>query len=101
MSEDHGQRLQVLEQNLQKMHEEQTAQMNRLLALDALLMRVFEQMSAAQIQTAAKRYEDQWMEVMARLAPPLQRPQLWQQQLQRLEGFVQDALDAERGAAQG
>ena len=98
MSEDHGQRLQALEQNLQKMHEEQTAQMNRLLAQETLIRGLLRRLPSEVLRSLASEYEEQWMAAMALVPPAQQRPHLWQQHVQQMAKYEEEAFAAEQDA---
>lgn len=98
MSEGHGRRIQALEQHLQKQHEEQTAQLNRLLALDALMACLLERLPSDVLRSLASGYEERWMAAMAHLPPTMQRQKPWQQHLDWINQCERLAFAAEQDA---
>ena len=101
MSEDHGQRLRALEQDLQAMRQEQTAQMNRLLALDALMASLLARLPSDVLRSLAGGFEERWMAAMAQLPPALQRQKPWQQHLDWINQCEREAFAAEQDDLRG
>lgn len=81
--------LESAREDIIRLHQEQTAQMNRALALEALLYCVLELLEDDHLAQIAQRFDERLLLKLHQLEPRLQREHLWTQYLDRIEQMLE------------